>query len=236
MTQRRSELGLPIGAELADWTPPRAPPRATLEGQYATVVPFDAELHCSDLHAANHEDSENRIWTYLGYGPFESEGAYREFMKALCATDDPQFYTIVDKRTGRAGGIASYLRIDPDMGVIEVGHINYAPPLQRTIAATEAMFLMMKHVFDDLGYRRYEWKCDSLNARSCRAAERLGFTYEGTFRQAMVYNGRNRDTAWYSIIDSEWPTLRASFQAWLDPSNFEASGRQVNPLGQAKLD
>lgn len=236
MMQRLNALGLPIGAELADWTPRLVPPRATLEGQYASVVPFDAESHCSDLHAANQEDSENRIWAYLGYGPFDSEDAYRDFMTVFCATDDPQFYSLVDKESGRVGGIASYLRIDPDMGVIEVGHINYAPPLQRTIAATEAMFLMMKHVFDDLGYRRYEWKCDALNARSCRAAERLGFTYEGTFRQAMVYSGRNRDTAWYSIIDSEWPTLMASFQAWLDPSNFEASGRQVNPLGQAKLD
>jgi RimJ/RimL family protein N-acetyltransferase len=235
MTQRLSELGLPIGADLSDWTPRRAPPRATLEGQYATVVPFDAELHCSDLHAANRSDSENRIWTYLAYGPFESEDDYREFMRALCATDDPQFYAVVDKQTGKAGGIASYLRINPDMGVIEVGHINYAPPLQRTIAATEAMFLMMKHVFDDLGYRRYEWKCDALNARSCRAAERLGFTYEGTFRQAMVYSGRNRDTAWYSIMDSEWLALKSTFEGWLNPSNFDTNGHQICHLGQANL-
>jgi RimJ/RimL family protein N-acetyltransferase len=230
MTQRLSDLGLPIGADVSDWAPRPVPPRAVLEGQYATVVPFDAELHCGDLHAANCSDSENRIWTYLAYGPFESEDDYREFMTVLCATGDPQFYTIVDNQTGKAGGIASYLRINPDMGVIEVGHINYAPPLQRTIAATEAMFLMMKHVFDDLGYRRYEWKCDALNARSCRAAERLGFTYEGTFRQAMVYNGRNRDTAWYSIVDKEWTTIKAAFESWLDRDNFDDGGEQRRPL------
>jgi RimJ/RimL family protein N-acetyltransferase len=140
------------------------------------------------------------------------------------------FFTIIDKASGKAVGVASFLRIDPKMGVIEVGHINYAPALQRTPQATEAMYLMMKRVFDELGYRRYEWKCDALNAPSYRAAERLGFVYEGTFRQATIYKGRNRDTAWYAIIDKDWPKLKAAYEEWLSPQNFDAAGQQRNKL------
>jgi RimJ/RimL family protein N-acetyltransferase len=138
---------------------------------------------------------------------------------------------VIDLKTGRAPGVASYLRIDPAPGVIEVGHINYAPPLQRTVAATEAMFLMMRRVFDELGYRRYEWKCDAVNAPSRAAALRLGFQFEGIFRQATVYKSRNRDTAWYAIIDRDWPALKARYQRWLDPANFDAAGRQRKKLG-----
>jgi RimJ/RimL family protein N-acetyltransferase len=150
-------------------------------------------------------------------------------MRAVCLGEDPLFHAILD-RDGRAGGIASYLRIDPGNGVIETGHIAYAPALQRTPAATEAMYLMMARVFDELGYRRYEWKCDALNAPSRTAAERLGFRFEGIFRQAVITKGRNRDTAWYAVIDKDWPALKRAFQRWLDPSNFDASGRQRERL------
>ena len=146
-------------------------------------------------------------------------------MQRVCLGDDPLFHAIIDSATGKAIGVASYLRIDPASGSIEVGHINYSPLLQRTPAATEAMYLMMQRVFE-LGYRRYEWKCDALNARSRAAAQRYGFSFEGVFRQATVYKGRNRDTAWYAAIDQEWPALQAAFLQWLDPANFDQDGRQ----------
>lgn len=230
MPEYRNELGLPTGFPVEDWMPCAHPPHESMTGDYCYVVPLDPELHAADIHQANILDKENRMWVYLAYGPFESEKDYRNWIDETCLEDDPQFYAIVDKNTGIAAGVASYLRIDPKNGAIEVGHINFAPPLQHSTAATEAMYLMMKRIFDELGYRRYEWKCDALNARSCRAAERLGFTYEGTFRQAMVYNGRNRDTAWYAITDREWPSIRAAFQKWLDPGNFDETGKQRNKL------
>ena len=151
-------------------------------------------------------------------------------MMKTCLDDDPLFHAVVDRANGRATGVASYLRIEERAGVIEVGHINYAPPLQRTPASTEAMYLMMRRVFDELGYRRYEWKCDALNAPSRAAARRLGFRFEGIFRQATVYKGRNRDTAWFSVLDSEWPALKAAFERWLSPENFDEDGRQRQSL------
>ncbi len=166
------------------------------------------------------------MWTYLPVGPFADLDAYRAWVEGASRSTDPLFFAIVDAATGRAVGVASYLRIDPANGVIEVGHLQFSPRLQRTPAATEAIFLLMRHAFDDLGYRRFEWKCDSLNAPSRAAAERLGFQYEGTFRQAVVYKGRNRDTAWYAIVDGDWPTIRAGFEAWLSPGNFDGVGRQ----------
>jgi RimJ/RimL family protein N-acetyltransferase len=199
-------------------------------GRHARLEPLDPDRHAADLHAANLTDKENRIWTYLAYGPFATLEDYRAWMKSTALGEDPLFHAIVDLATGRAAGVASYLRIDPPVGVIEVGHINYSPLLQRTRAATEAMFLMMVRVFDELGYRRYEWKCDALNAPSRTAAERLGFVYEGLFRQATIYKGRNRDTAWYSITDRDWPTVKRAYERWLDPANFDAEGRQRQSL------
>ena len=225
-----NELGQPIGVPVPDWTPRPRPPRTVMEGRTCRVEPLDPGRHAADLHAANRLDREGRIWTYMPYGPFETPEAYRAWAEDACAGDDPLFHAIVDTATGKAVGVASYLRIEPAVGVIEVGHINYAPPLQRTVAATEAMFLMMTRVFDELGYRRYEWKCDALNAASCRAAERLGFRFEGVFRQATMYKGRNRDTAWYAIIDGDWPALRSAYRAWLDPANFDADGHQQEKL------
>ena len=230
MNDRVNPLGQPIGFAVPDWSPRPRPPRTVMAGRTCRVEPLDPGRHAANLHAANQADHEGRIWTYMPYGPFETLEAYRAWAEGACAGDDPVFHAIVDAASGKAVGVASYLRIEPTVGVIEVGHINYAPPLQRTVAATEAMFLMMTRAFDELGYRRYEWKCDALNAASCRAAERLGFRFEGMFQQATMYKGRNRDTAWYAIIDKDWPSLREAYTAWLDPSNFDAEGRQREKL------
>lgn len=229
MTTRLNELGLPIGAEVPGWTPRPRPPRAPLVGGYCRVEPIDPARHAAELWAANALDREGRMWTYLPAGPFASLVEYRSWVEAKQPSDDPLFFAIVDAATSLAVGVASYLRIDPANGAVEVGHLQFSPLLQRTAAATEAMHLMMQQAFK-LGYRRYEWKCDALNAASRRAAERLGFTFEGIFRQAVVYKGRSRDTAWYSIIDSEWPTLDAEFRRWLDPGNFDVNGRQRTSL------
>ena len=202
-----------------------------MEGTYCRVEPINLGRHAADLYDANRKDEDGRIWTYLPYGPWDTFQGYRHWMETNALGADPMFYAIVDRRTDKAVGVAGYMRINPDDGVIEVGHINYTPLLQRTPAGTEAMFLMMRRVFDELGYRRYEWKCDSFNAPSRAAAERLGFIHEGTFRQAVVVKGRNRDTAWYSILDNEWPALKAAFEAWLEPANFETDGRHRTPLG-----
>lgn len=201
-----------------------------MQGRFAWIEPLDADRHAAELFAANSADSEERMWTYLGYGPFASLAGYRAWVEASAKSGDPLFHAIVDLVTGRAVGVASYLRIEPAVGVIEVGHIALSPALQRTAAATEAMWLMMRRVFDELGYRRYEWKCDALNAPSRRAAERLGFTYEGTFRQATIYKGRNRDTAWFSIVDKEWLAIDGAFREWLSTANFDADGRQRRSL------
>lgn len=200
-----------------------------MEGRFCRLEKLDAERHASSLHAANSLDADGRMWTYLAYGPFESESAYRAWIDEVSSKSDPLFFAIIDKESGRAIGVASYLRIDPRAGSIEVGHIAYSRLLQGTTAATEAMFLMMQRAFD-LGYRRYEWKCDSLNAPSRAAALRLGFTFEGIFRQAVIVKGRNRDTAWFSITDKEWPACREAFQRWLDPANFDDQGRQLTKL------
>ena len=224
-------LGQPIGPPMPDWAPPPRPPREPMAGRWCRIVPLDPDRHAEDLYRANSLDREGRNWTYMNYGPFDSFSAYRGWMESFCLGEDPLFHAIVDGTTGMAVGVASYHRIDPKAGVIEVGHLNYSPLLQRKPAATEAMYLMMKHAFD-LGYRRYEWKCDSLNAPSRAAAQRLGFSYEGIFRQATIYKGRSRDTAWYSVIDKEWPELERAFVHWLDPENFDEQGRQRRRLSE----
>ena len=222
-------LGQPIGAPLGTWQPPPPPPHEPMAGRYCRLEPLNAEFHAADLHRANGEDVSGAMWTYLSYGPFDSFEAYASWMRPLSRTADPLFFAVVDMAKGKAAGVASYLRVDPANGSIEVGHIAYAPSLQRTRAGTEAMYLMMRRAFE-LGYRRYEWKCDALNAPSRTAAARLGFSFEGVFRQAMVNKGRNRDTAWYSIVDGEWPRLRAAFERWLEPANFDEAGRQRSSL------
>ena len=234
MTERLNALGQPIGHALPDWTGAAPPPRTPMSGRFCDVVPVDVDAHAPDLFPAFRLDADGRNWTYLGYGPFEKEGELRAWMSKACLGDDPLFHTIIDRATGKAVGLASLLRIDPANGVIEVGHIHYSPLLQQKPAATEAMFLLMRRVFDELGNRRYEWKCDSRNGPSRAAAARLGFSYEGLFRQAVVYKGRNRDTAWFSIIDSEWPKLRAGYEAWLALENFDDQGRQKRSLAECQ--
>ena len=206
-----------------------APGRVALAGRFCRLEPLAAALHADALHAANSADPDGRMWDYMAYGPFTDREAYRAWAEQGERSSDPLFFAIVDAASGTPRGVASYLRIDPPNGVIEVGHLAYSPGLQRTPAATEAMYLMMRHAFD-LGYRRYEWKCNARNAKSCAAAERLGFTFEGIFRQHMVVKGRNRDTAWYSMLDHEWPRLRAGFERWLDAANFDARGHQRRSL------
>lgn len=218
-------LGQPIGAPVPGWRPPPPPPRRVLAGRFCRVEPLDPDRHAQALFAANALDPSGRNWTYLLLEPFATLAAYCAWIEQSCLGDDPMFFAIVDAARGTAAGVAAYLRIAPSAGSIEVGHINFSPLLQRTPAATEAMYLMMRSAFE-LGYRRYEWKCDSLNAASRAAAQRLGLSFEGVFRQALVYKGRNRDTAWYAAIDTEWPALRAAFERWLDPANFDAGGRQ----------
>ena len=233
MTTRKNHLGQPIGAPLENWTPPPLPPRVVLTGRVCRLEPLDASRHARDLFAANSLDAEGRQWTYLPYGPFEAYEPYRAWVAHIAAQPDPMFYAIIPADSGKAAGVASLMRIDPKAGSIEVGHIKYSPLLQQHSAATKAMYLLMKHAFE-LGYRRYEWKCDSLNEPSRRAALRLGFQYEGRFRQATSYKGRNRDTDWFSILDSEWPRVRAAFERWLEPGNFDGDGRQRERLGAAR--
>jgi RimJ/RimL family protein N-acetyltransferase len=230
MAEQRNDLGQPIGFPLPQWTARPRPPRSAMEGRYCIVEPIDPARHAVELHAAHLLDKEGRNWTYLPYGPFPRFEDFRDWLERESDSNDPLRHAIVELRTGRAVGVASYMRIDPAAGVIEVGGINYAPPLQRTPAATEAMYLMMRRVFDELGYRRYEWKCDSQNAPSRAAAQRLGFQYEGLFRQATVYKARNRDTCWFSILDREWPALKRAFERWLAPDNFDPAGRQRQHL------
>ncbi len=220
-----NDLGQPIGDPLQDWTPASPPPRVPIEGRFCRLEPLDPDRHAEALFAANAADGTGRSWTYLAYGPFQTLASYREWMSATCLGDDPQFYAIIDLVDGQPAGVASFLRIAPASGSIEVGHIHYSLRLQRRPAATEAMYLLMQRAFE-LGYRRYEWKCDALNAASRAAALRLGLSFEGIFRQATVYKNRNRDTAWYAAIDTEWPALREAFQTWLAPNNFDAQGQQ----------
>jgi RimJ/RimL family protein N-acetyltransferase len=223
-------FGQPIGEPVPGWTARPRPPRAPILGRFCRIEPLDPARHAGDLFAANAEDRQGRMWTYMSYGPFASPTDHRAWADQAAASEDPLFHAILDAHDGKAKGVASYLRIEPEVGVIEVGHIALAPALQRTAAATEAIYLMMRRVFDELGYRRYEWKCDALNAPSRAAAERLGFSFEGVFRQATLYKGRNRDTAWFAVIDKDWPKRKAAFEAWLDPSNFTPEGRQIRPL------
>jgi RimJ/RimL family protein N-acetyltransferase len=218
--------------------PPRpalAPERAVLEGRHVRLEPLDAARHAEALFEAAHGDgADPKLWDYLPHGPFADVGEYRDWAAKAAAQDEPLFFAIVADELGGPCGVASYLRIFPEHGSIEIGHIWFGGRLQRTRAATEAIALLARYAFDDRGNRRLEWKCDAANARSRAAAERFGFTYEGTFRQAQIVKGRNRDTAWFSIIDSEWPAISAAFDAWLDDANFDSEGRQLCGLAELR--
>jgi RimJ/RimL family protein N-acetyltransferase len=232
MPELNNDLGQPIGFPVPDWQACEHPRGATMQGKLCRLEPVDLDKHASDLFAAFAQDQDQRNWTYLPYGPFATEEALRSWMFSTCLSDDPCFFSVIDLATGKALGVASYLRIEPGAGVIEVGHIHFSPLMQGKPISTEAMYLMMRQVFDVWAYRRYEWKCDALNQPSCASARRLGFMFEGVFRQATMYKQRNRDTAWFSILDTEWPTARAVFESWLDAENFDAGGRQKTSLSE----
>jgi RimJ/RimL family protein N-acetyltransferase len=214
-----------------NWKPVPAPVPVTLRGQYVTLEPLSAECHTAALWQAVRGRDE--LWTWMADGPFDTEAALRESLEQKQSGTAAVFLAMVPRETGVAAGYASYMRVDRGNGVVEVGNILLSPGLQRSTAATEAMFLMARHVFEDLRYRRYEWKCNAENEPSRRAALRLGFTFEGIFRQHMVVKDRNRDTAWFSMLDHEWPARRRTLQAWLDPANFDEYGRQRQSLRQA---
>jgi RimJ/RimL family protein N-acetyltransferase len=209
-----------------DPSPAPRPQPVVLSGRVVTLRPLDGPDQAEALYEATHGPERDRLWHYMNEGPFDSRAAYQAAFDKRAKSVDPLFLAIVDNATNLPVGQASYLRIEPAHRSIEVGHIMFTPALQRSCGATEAMYLMARHVFRDLGYRRYEWKCNALNEPSRRAALRLGFTFEGIFRQHMIVKGRNRDTAWFSMLDSEWPQREEHFEQWLAPSNFDAAGRQ----------
>lgn len=214
-------------SDLRNWTARPLPDRQPIEGARVRLEPLAADTHAADLHRAF--SGHDRLWEYLPYGPFASASAYHRWVKEAEAKSDPLFFALRDLGSGHPEGVASLMRIEPAHGVIELGHICLSPQIQRGAVATEAWFLLMNWAFS-AGYRRFEWKCNAANLASRRAAQRLGFSFEGVFRQAAVIKGRNRDTAWFSIIDSEWPGLKEAYRAWLSPTNFDEKGRQRERL------
>jgi RimJ/RimL family protein N-acetyltransferase len=221
----------PIGPVVDPLHQARPPERQTMVGKLVRLEPIDPELHAKSLYELSHEDPGNVwLWDYMPYGPFADLADFTGWLEGCSGSADPLYFAAVDQQTGRASGMTSYLNIVPADARIEVGGIWYIPQLQRTALPTEAMFLMFSRVFDELGYRRVEWKCNDLNEPSKHAARRLGFTYEGRFRQHMIVKGRNRDTAWFSMLDSEWPAVRVNMERWLSPDNFDADGRQRTSL------
>ncbi|MBV7564731.1 GNAT family N-acetyltransferase [Pseudomonas sp. sia0905] len=216
---------------LLDWKPATPPPHAPIDGRYVRLEPLDAQRHGENLwHALQGPDSDPALWDYLPYGPFAERRAFDDWLAGKQTGDDPLFFTVIDKASAKAVGLLSFLRIAPADGCIEIGHIAFGRAMQRSPASTEAIWLLMSLAMDELGNRRLEWKCNARNARSMRAAERLGFTQEGLFRQHAVIKGQNRDTAWFSIIDGEWPAIREAFVGWLAADNFDAQGRQRRRL------
>jgi len=216
-----------LGEVVAGWQVPPRPDVMVLQGRWVRLERLDADAHAADLHRAF--SGHQALWDYMPYGPFSSASQYHRWIKDTASGADPVFHAFRDLETGRCGGVASFLRVTPEAGSIEVGHICLSPELQGSRAATEGLFLMMQWAFG-AGYRRYEWKCDALNMASRRAAQRFGFSYEGIFRQATIVKGRNRDTAWFAVIDKEWSALQAAYDAWLNPANFSSDGRQKEKL------
>jgi RimJ/RimL family protein N-acetyltransferase len=229
MSSSASETGLLVGPEV-DASPAKRPERTTIKGQFVTIAPLDPASHAQALWEGTRGAENDALWAYLFAGPFADRADFYAYLIARAGPEDPLSFAILDNASRRAVGMAALMRIEPEHRVIEVGSILYTPALQRTRGATEAMYLLARHVFEELGYRRYEWKCNALNEGSRRAALRLGFTFEGVFRQHMIVKGRNRDTAWFSMLDCEWPARKAGFERWLDPSNFDANGQQRSSL------
>ncbi|MGX5220438.1 GNAT family N-acetyltransferase [Pseudomonas segetis] len=214
-----------------DWQAAAMPQRSVLSGRFVHLEPLQASQHGDDLwHALQGPESDPKLWDYLAVGPFPERAAFDAWLHANQASSDPLFYSVIDNASQRAVGLLSYLRINPEDGSIEIGHISFGKVMQRSPGSTETLWLLANQAMTDLGYRRLEWKCNAQNARSMRAAERLGFVHEGIFRQHMVVKGRNRDTAWFSIVDSEWPRCRDAFRRWLDVANFDSQGQQISSL------
>lgn len=231
---RQNAYGQPIGPTVEHWTPRPLPSRMPLIGRTCRVEPVDAGRHADDLFAAHLTAPDDRDWTYLPLELPTTEAVFAAYLADIAASPDPLHYAVIDTELGKAVGTAALMRIDRDNGSIEVGFVRWSPLMQRRIAGTEATYLLMRHAFDDLGYRRFEWKCDGLNARSRAAALRYGFTFEGVFRNAAVVKGRSRDTAWFSITSEEWPSVRAAFEEWLQRSNFDDTGRQRRTLADVR--
>jgi RimJ/RimL family protein N-acetyltransferase len=226
---RTNEWGQPIGDSLSHWKEPPSPLGQVICGRYGRLEPLEISRHTPELFEALSLDREGRSWTYLPYGPFSKLADYQSWLQTTAAAGDPFFYVIRELPSQKILGIFALMHIQRDVGSIEVGHVHFSPLLQKTRIATEAIYLLIKSIFD-LGYRRCEWKCDSLNEASKKAAERFGFQFEGRFRNARIYKGRTRDTDWYSIIDREWPRLAQAFESWLSPENFDETGRQRGAL------
>lgn len=222
-----------LGQVVPGWEPRAWPERRVFKGHAISMVPADMS-QAQGLFEAFSRDTQGAIWTYLPYGPFLRLADFQAWMEETLFHTDPQFYAFVCPTTHQALGLAALMRLNPEHGVVEIGHINLSPALQKTIAATQGLYLLMHHCMDELGYRRFEWKCNALNAASRRAAERYGFTFEGIFRQSNVFKGRNRDTAWYAFLDSDWPQIKQGFETWLQPSNFDRAGRQRKTLSQCR--
>ncbi|HEY7750333.1 MAG TPA: GNAT family protein [Aestuariivirgaceae bacterium] len=221
----------PVGPKVDPLPAGTKPDGRPLYGRYILLERVSASKHGSDLYDSfARSDPDGELWTYMGYGPFETADKFVEWLKTREASVDPLFYAYVPRQSGRAGGMGSFMRFDPPNGVIEIGNIWFSPGLQDTRESTEAIYLMMRHAFDDLGIRRLEWKCDALNRASRCSAQRFGFVFEGIFRQHYIVKGRNRDTAWYSLIDKEWPSIKEGFESWLEAANFDAAGRQKAKL------
>lgn len=224
-----NEFGQPIGDVVPNWEPCPSPEPITLTGRYCRIEQFDVSKHADDLYAAYSHD-DGRMWTYLFDGPFETAEEFRRYADKLTNSIDPRHYAVIDLSTGKAVGTMSLMRIKPANGTIEVGYIAFSPLLKQSIQSTEAQYLLMAYVFEQLGYIRYEWKCHSLNAPSRKAAIRLGFTFEGIFEKHMIIKGRSRSTAWFAITNDRWPVLKTAFQSWLNPNNFQTNGQQIRKL------
>jgi RimJ/RimL family protein N-acetyltransferase len=233
---RTNEYQQPIGDAVNGWSPRERPARIVIDGTHCRIEPLDVERHLADLFEAYGSASNGADWTYLFAEPFDDIEAFRRYLTAAAASPDPLHYAVIDTARGKAVGTFALMRIEPVHGVIEVGSVTFSPLLKQTRLSTEAQYLLMRYVFEDLKYRRYEWKCDSLNAPSRKTAQRLGFEFEGIFRQAIVYKGRNRDTAWYAIVDQDWPRVRQAFERWLADDNFDEQGRQRASLATLRGD
>lgn len=230
MSVATNAYGQPVGASLPEWSERPLPSKVTLEGTYCRLEPLDVSRHGDDLYLAWSQAADGRDWTYMFCGPFDSREQCLHYLAGCEQSQDPRHFAVIDRQSGNAVGSLALMRQEPKHGVVEVGHVAFSPLLKRSPLSTEAQFLLMRYVFEQLGYRRYEWKCDTLNGPSRNAAQRLGFSFEGVFRQAIVYKGRTRDTAWFSLLDSEWPLTRDVFTAWLSPDNFDADGLQKTSL------